>query len=39
MKRRLFYYLVRFARWAGWLYDLDPAQVDAWIEREKEELR
>ena len=32
---RLFYDLVRFARWATWLREIDPAQVDAWIEKEE----
>ena len=35
IKRRLFYYTVRFARWACWLRAIDPKDVDLWIEKEK----
>lgn len=35
IRRKLFYYTVRFARWACWLGAIDPRHVDLWVEKEK----
>lgn len=35
MKRKLFFWLVMFARWAAWLRAIDPKDLDLWIANER----